>query len=173
MVAAAPRSAVFIYKDGVVNGRTRFSMTGMDLNRNMDKPADPRLAPENHALEQWIEKMISAGKKPDLAIDFHNDGSGRIHYSWLKDKAYQKRMAGLESLLREHTWFTEGTRPSTSGTTITTGFTKRYKIDTIVYELNADWIAGLNKIPDSRDWKKLGSDLRVVFYKYFNHQDSK
>jgi hypothetical protein len=37
-------------KDGVAKGRTRFNMRGKDLNRNWDRPADPELAPENHAL---------------------------------------------------------------------------------------------------------------------------
>ena len=56
-------------KDGVARGRTRFNMLGSDLNRQWDRPADPRLAPENHALESWLEGLIASGKKPDLAID--------------------------------------------------------------------------------------------------------
>ena len=42
-------------KDGVALGRTRFNLQGKDLNRDWDKPADPRLAPENYALEKWLE----------------------------------------------------------------------------------------------------------------------
>src|SRR5262249_36503601 len=45
-------------KDGVARGLTRFNLRGKDLNRNWDKPADPLLAPENHALETWLEAMI-------------------------------------------------------------------------------------------------------------------
>jgi len=42
-------------KDGVARGRTRFNMLGKDLNRGWGQPADPQLAPENHALERWLE----------------------------------------------------------------------------------------------------------------------
>ena len=51
-------------KDGVARGRTRFNLRGKDLNRNWDKPADPLLAPENHALETWLEAMIRRGQAP-------------------------------------------------------------------------------------------------------------
>jgi hypothetical protein len=68
-------------KDGVARGRIRFNSAGKDLNRNWDKPADPQLAPENAALERWLEQMIKAGQKPDLALELHNDGSGQLHIS--------------------------------------------------------------------------------------------
>ena len=29
-----------------------------------------------------IEKMINQGRKPDLAIEFHNDGYGNVHFSY-------------------------------------------------------------------------------------------
>ena len=54
-------------KDGVARGRTRFNSNGKDLNRDWDLPAVAQLAPENFALEQWLEKMIQAGRRPDLA----------------------------------------------------------------------------------------------------------
>ena len=68
-------------KDGVARGRTRFNLRGKDLNRNWDKPADPLLAPENHALETWLEAMIRRGKRPHLALELHNDGNGKLHVS--------------------------------------------------------------------------------------------
>ena len=88
-------------KDGVARGRTRFNMQGMDLNRNWDRPADPALAPENAALEKWLKKRIDQGKRPDLALDFHNDASGKLHISRPKTESkqldeYFRRMENLE-----------------------------------------------------------------------------
>ncbi len=68
-------------KDGVARGLTRFNLQGMDLNRDWDRPADPQLAPENAALETWLATMIRAGQRPHLALELHNDGSGRLHVS--------------------------------------------------------------------------------------------
>ena len=65
-------------KDGVAHGMTRFNMAGKDLNRDWDQPADPQLAPENHALEVWLAGMVAAGRCPDLALELHNDGYGRL-----------------------------------------------------------------------------------------------
>lgn len=48
-------------KDGVARGWTRFNVRGCDLNRKWDQKADPVNAPENHALETWIETMIATG----------------------------------------------------------------------------------------------------------------
>ena len=45
-------------KDAVAKGRTRFNLSGIDLNRGWDQLADPVLAPENHALEIWLNKQI-------------------------------------------------------------------------------------------------------------------
>ena len=53
-------------KDGVARGGTRFNLQGKDLNRNWDKSSDPQLAPENYALEKWLERMIHAGQQPHL-----------------------------------------------------------------------------------------------------------
>jgi len=161
-------------KDGVARGRTRFNMQGMDLNRNWDQPADPELAPENAALENWIENMMRQGRKPDLAIDFHNDASGKLHISRpdIDLEPYLERMQRLESLLRKHTWFTEGStgagyrNPGTFGD----GLLSRYGIDAVVYELNANWIAGLAKHPLGQDWEHLGAQLRDVFHAYFNQE---
>ncbi|MCZ7640123.1 MAG: M14 family zinc carboxypeptidase [Verrucomicrobia bacterium] len=41
--------------DGVARGGTRFNLAGRDLNRDWERPADPTLAPENAALEAWLE----------------------------------------------------------------------------------------------------------------------
>lgn len=161
-------------KDGVARGWTRFNLQGKDLNRDWDKPADPALAPENAAIELWLEKMIAQGKRPDLAIDFHNDGSGLLHVSRPADKSaamdrYLAAMERLEKLLRENTWFTEG---STKGSfhnpgTIGEGLLHRYGIVSCIHELNANRIAGLNDYATAANWKKYGEQLAEVFCKFF------
>ena len=158
-------------KDGVVRGMTRFNVMGMDLNRNWDKPADSELAPENHALEVWLKGMIEKGRKPDLAVDLHNDNRGNLHISRpdIDLSRYLANMERMENLLKEHTWFTEGSTGKNfrNPGTIGCGLLERFGIDSFVYELNCDWIAGLDKVPYGRDWELLGRQLREVFYRYF------
>ncbi|MFH0759763.1 MAG: M14 family zinc carboxypeptidase [Bacteroidota bacterium] len=154
--------------DGVANGGSRFNMNGMDLNRNLDEPADPVLSPENAAMEQWLEGMIAKGFKPDLAIDFHNDSNGPLFFASSGEnwKSYENHMKILEKLLKHHTWFSEGS--SFSGTpSFGQGLMSHYGIEALVYELNAHWIKGLNKKPLSEDWFLLGDQLCLVFDKYF------
>ena len=157
-------------KDGVVRGMTRFNVMGMDLNRNWDKPADSELAPENHALEVWLKGMIEKGRKPDLAVDLHNDNRGNLHISRpdIDLSRYLANMERMENLLKEHTWFTEGSTGKNfrNPGTIGCGLLERFGIDSFVYELNCDWIAGLDKVPYGRDWELLGRQLREVFYRY-------
>ncbi len=159
-------------KDGVALGRTRFNFQGKDLNRDWNQPADPQLSPENAALEKWLEDMIAAGRPPHLALELHNDGSGRLHISRPPvpnlDR-HLKRMATLEELLRKHTWFTEGsTAPAfrNSGT-LGEGWLQRYGIDAVVHEFNCNWIAGVNDYPSAKHWKSYGENLATVFYEYF------
>jgi predicted deacylase len=159
-------------KDGVAHGMTRFNVQGMDLNRNWDKPADPELAPENAALERWLEGMIEAGQRPHLALELHNDGGGNLHVSRParpEQGRHLARMATLEGLLRRHTWFTEGsTGPSSrSSGTLGDGWLERFDIDAAVHELNCNWIAGLKDYPSARHWKSYGENLAQVFYEYF------
>ncbi len=159
-------------KDGVARGRTRFNLHGKDLNRDWDKPADPQLAPENYALEKWLEAMIQAGQAPHLALELHNDGNGQLHISRPEVprlKEYLARMAVLEQLLRQHTWFTEG---STGGSfrnsgTLGDGWFERYGIDAVVHEFNCNWIAGVKDYPSARHWQDYGVALASVFYDYF------
>ena len=161
-------------KDRVVNGSTRFNMAGENLNRKWDKPANPRYNPENAALESWLQDMIDYGIKPDLAIDFHNDANGQLHISRpnMALESYLANMERFEKLLRRHTWFTEG---STGGQfrnpgTLGEGFVERYGIDAVIFELNANWIKGLSKVPFGKDWELLGEQLRDVFYDYFDRK---
>jgi hypothetical protein len=161
-------------KDGVARGRTRFNMRGMDLNRNWDQPADEDLAPENAALEKWLAKVIDASGRPDLMIDFHNDAGGRLHISRpdmapAALEAYLARMEQFEQLLREHTWFTEGSTKSTfrNPGSIGEGLLARYGIAACVHELNANWIAGLDDYATAQHWATYGEQLATVFYRYF------
>ncbi|HEY5913758.1 MAG TPA: M14 family zinc carboxypeptidase [Verrucomicrobiae bacterium] len=159
-------------KDGVARGLTRFNLRGRDLNRDWDKPADPDLAPENYALEKWLEKMIKAGQAPNLALELHNDGGGQLHLSQPPVpnlSQYLERMALLERLLRQHTWFTEGSTPGgfrNSGT-LGDGWLERYRIDAVVHEFNCNWIQGLKDYPSGRHWEAYGAALAQVFYDYF------
>ncbi len=158
-------------KDGVARGRTRFNLLGKDLNRNWDRPADPDLAPENRALEAWIEKMIDQDRPLTLAIDLHNDNDGKLHISRpnVALDRYLDRMKTFEHLLRRHTWFTEGStgsgfhNPGTFGE----GLLQRYNIDACILELNADWIAGVKEPPSAKRWEEFGGGLCEVFCGYF------
>lgn len=160
-------------KDAVAHGRSRFNLQGMDLNRNCDKPADPRLAPENAALEKWLEGQIAARHRPHLAIDFHNCGSNIVFISRppvAELKRHVERMTTFEKLLRKHTWFTE---PSVGPTVRTPGslgegWLARYGIDAIINELSCQWIPGLKDYPSGRYWEDYGANLTNVFYEYFD-----
>ncbi len=159
-------------KDGVALGHTRFNCRGMDLNRNWDKPADPQLAPENFALEQWLERMVKTGQKPHLALELHNDGNGQLHISRPPGPGlprHLERMATLEELLRQHTWFTEGSTKAAfrNSGTLGDGWLERYGIDAAVHEFNCNWIAGLKDYPSAKHWQSYGENLAIVFHEYF------
>ncbi len=158
-------------KDGVARGRTRFNVNGRDLNRNWDRPADPVLSPENAALEQWLERMIAAGRAPDLAIELHNDGRGLLHISRPpvpRLPEYLARMAQLEALLRARTWFTEGHTDGAfrNSGTLGDGWLERYGIDALVHELNANWIEGRRSYTSSALWQEYGAALAGVLDEY-------
>jgi len=159
-------------KDGVAMGWTRFNLRGEDLNRKWDKPSDPELAPEKYALERWLEGMVRKGRRPDLLLDFHNDQSGRLHVSRpaVEDlDAYLQRMADLETALRAHTWFTEGSTKAgfRNPGSIGEGILQRYGIPAAVHELNADIIAGLNEPAQAKHWISYGANLPAAFASYF------
>ena len=159
-------------KDGVARGRTRFNLLGKDLNRDWDRPADRQLAPENAALEQWLESMIAAGRRPHLAVELHNDGRGLLHISRppVPDlDRYLARMVTFEELLRRNTWFTEGSTNAAfrNSGTLGDGWLARYGIDAVVHEFNCNWIAGLKDYPLGRHWRTYGEALADVFYDYF------
>jgi hypothetical protein len=160
-------------KDGVALGRTRFNAQGKDLNRNWDKPADARFAPENAALEQWLERMIARGEAPHLALELHNDHQlGQLHLSAPpvpELPRYRERMALLETLLRRHTWFTDGSTAPTfrNSGTLGDGWLERFRIDAVVHEFASNWLAGVNDFPSGRHWENYGENLATVLHEYF------
>lgn len=159
-------------KDGVARGMTRFNVMGKDLNRNWDKPADPLIVPENAALERWLEGMIAAGRRPHLALELHNDGRGLLHISRPPVPQLDRhlaRMGILEALLRQKTWFTEGSTNSAfrNSGTLGDGWLERYGIDAVVHEFNCNWIAGVKDYPSARHWQAYGASLAEVFFEYF------
>jgi hypothetical protein len=159
-------------KDGVALGRTRFNLQGKDLNRDWNESAHKQFAPENFALERWLEQMIAEDRKPHLAIELHNDSGGSLHISRppVPNLArHVERMAVFETLLRQHTWFTVGsTKGSFRNTgTLGEGWLERYDIDAIVHEFNSNWIAGLEDYPSGKHWETYGENLATVLHEYF------
>jgi hypothetical protein len=159
-------------KDGVARGGTRFNLRGKDLNRDWDKAANPELAPENAALEKWLEAAIASGRRPHLALELHNDGSGRLHISRPPVPQIDRhlaRMAIFEELLRKETWFTEGTTNAAfrNSGTLGDGWLERYGIDAAVHEFNCNWVEGLKDYTSSRHWMEYGASLARVFHDYF------
>lgn len=159
-------------KDGVERGGTRFNLGGWDLNRKWDKPADPKLAPENAALERWLEGEIKAGRRPTFAMDLHNDGNGMLHISRpdIPDiDAYLGRMARFEQCLRDHTWFTVGsTKPSFRNPgTLGEGWFTRFGIDAVILEFNCNYIEKLKQPAMGKHWITFGEGLTKTFEAYF------
>ena len=145
---------------------------GADLNRKWDLPADSALTPEKYAMESWLTSMIKKGQKPDLAIDLHNDNGGNLHVNLPNDhnQRYTANLNRFESLLRKHTWFTEGRSHVKNPGSFGEGLASRFNIDACVFEFNYEWIEGLKKAPYGKDWQLMGKQLRDVFYEYFEKQ---
>ena len=156
-------------KDGVARGRTRFNTLGKDLNREWDRPADKELTPEKHAFESWLTTMIAQGKKPELAIDLHNDQGGNLHVNLPtpNNLEYTAKLKQFEAMLFKHTWFREGYSHVRNPGSFGEGLLARFGINACVYELNYEWAKGLNKKPMGKDWELLGKQLRDTFYEYF------
>jgi hypothetical protein len=164
-------------KDGVFRGMTRFNTAGMDLNRKWDKMSDPLLCPEKYALEKFLEELLKSGIKPTLGIDIHNDDAGGITLATHRkdDTLFIKKNKFFEKLMREKTLFSEEVRYSweTPGqqdpfVLFENGLYRRYGIEALVWELNANWIGSLNKIPSQDDWIKTGEMLNEVFYQFLS-----
>lgn len=156
-------------KDAVARGRTRFNTLGKDLNREWHLPADKELTPEKYAFEKWLISMIDQGKKPHFAIDLHNDRGGNLHVNLPTpdNTQYTANLKRFENLLFKHTWFREGASHVKNPGSFGEGMLTRFGIDACVYELNYEWIKGLEKEPVGKDWELLGRQLREVVFEYF------
>jgi hypothetical protein len=78
-------------------------------------------------------------------------------------------MAIFEQLLREQTWFTEGSTNAAfrNSGTLGEGWLGRYGIDAVVHEFNCNWVEGLKQYSSSRHWTTYGENLAQVFRDYF------
>jgi len=162
-------------KDGVARGMTRFNLKGKDLNRNWDKMSDPELCPEKYAFERYIQGLAEKGIIPVLGIDFHNDDYGGINLAGhpKNDLRFIENMKLFEKLMRDHTSFSEQVKYSwntpglqQSHVLFQDGLLQRFGIEGMVFELNANWIGSLNKMPSEYDWMEFGKNLNQVFYEY-------
>lgn len=162
-------------KDGVARGMTRFNTAGMDLNRKWDQMSDPGLCPEKYALEKFLAELTGEGIIPSLGIDIHNDDAGGIDPATHRknDTVFIKKMELFEKLMRKYTLFSEKVNYSWESSghpepfiLFENGLYRRYGIEAMVWELNANWIAGQGKIPTQDDWIKTGEDLNEVFYRF-------
>jgi len=155
-------------KDGVVRGLTRFNVNGCDLNRGFGKglsfSRDGAL--ENLHLANWLESRKASGDLPSFAMDLHDDDYGRLHLNDSRDQGHMERMRLLESLMRECTFFTEGTERG-AGSTFGAGLHELYGIDSVVYELNSNWLASANLVPGSKTWKEFGFQFAEALRRLF------
>jgi hypothetical protein len=147
----------------------------MDLNRKWDKMSDPALCPEKFALEKFLDELLKSGIRPSLGIDIHNDDAGGISLATHRrdDTLFLKKIKFFEKLMREKTLFSEDVKYSweTPGhqdpfVLFENGLYRRYGIEALVWELNANWIGSLKKIPTQDDWIKTGEALNEVFYQF-------
>ena len=157
--------------DGVANGKTRFNMRGIDLNRGLNKIANKKLAPENYAMEQWLLKMIKKGMKPELAIDYHNDSSGSVIFGAASEgrETYVKNMNTFIELARKDTWFKDNPMyfTHTGSVSFSEGIISQFDIPSLVFELNVQQLNSDGKKPLSDDWILLGRQMCNVFDNYF------
>ena len=184
-------------KDGVARGYTRFNSLGMDLNRGMNRSADPILSPENVALESWMKEMTAKGIKPDIVMDLHNDRNGKLDFgnpkktemedynstkvtASLQDsytvltkgvdiEKFQSNTKRFETLMYKHTWYTWTENGVKKDASNSGNYNvPAYDVDiSCLLELNQTWIEGLKKVPSGKDWELMGKELCDVFYYYF------
>ncbi len=163
-------------KDGVYRGMTRFNIKGIDLNRNWapDTPPDPKLAPENAGLLNWLYEQKRLNKLPQMAICIHNDSQGGLHLAYCENEndPYRIRMLRFESILKKRTWFTEGaTNPEFHNPgSFSDGLKELFGIDAMVFELRAIKADGLGYAPLHDDWINMGQNFAKVVWDYFKEK---
>jgi hypothetical protein len=154
-------------KDGVVRGQTRFNVNGVDLNRGFVRDYDFGAAPENQALMDWLLARQQEGRLPFLALDLHDDDYGNLHVGHDGDRPeYEARMALLDRLMRQHTYYTEGSARGAGAGTFGDGLLEVFGFDSAVFELNSNWLAGANCIPGSVTWREFGAQFATMLVEY-------
>ena len=157
-------------KDGVYRGLCRFNVRGADLNRGWTGDGfSAELAPENACLRHWLAAQQGM-RRPELAICLHNDDNGPLIFANTDDPGYRQRMELFERLLRENSWFTEGSLGlgKVPSDTFADGLLNLYGIDAMVYELKALEVEGLGGRPATHlDWMEQGRNLARTLDKYF------
>lgn len=167
-------------KDGVARGMTRFNLAGRDLNRNWDKAPDPEVDPERFALENFILTLVQKGKSPKLFFDMHNDDWGMMGLRPVnkKNELDIEKIKRMKTLMEKYTHFAEAVRIPEFGrqngqggsASLGNSIFDQYEIDRTVFELNANWIKSLRKIPMPDDWMKLGASFNYVIYDYLKEE---
>ena len=140
-------------KDGVARGGTRFNLRGKDLNRNWDKPADPRSSsPENAALERWLEREIAAGQKAAPRAGAaqrrqrpaaHQPAARAAARSAPRAHGDPRGVAAPPHVVHRG----ETSAAFRNSGTLGDGWLERYGIDAVVHEFNGNWIEGLKDYP--------------------------
>jgi hypothetical protein len=154
-------------KDGVVRGQTRFNVNGVDLNRGFVRDYDFGAAPENQALTDWLLARQAEGRLPFLALDLHDDDYGNLHVGHEGDRPkYEARMALLDRLMRQHTYYTEGVARGAGAGTFGDGLLEVFGFDSAVFELNSNWLAGANCVPGSSTWREFGAQFATMLVEY-------
>jgi hypothetical protein len=156
-------------KDGVVRGQTRFNVNGYDLNRGFVRDYDfgPHNAPENRALMEWLTARQRRHALPVLAVDLHDDDSGNLHVGHkAPNERYDRHMALLDQMMRKHTYYTEGMAKGLDTSTFGAGLLNILDMDSVVYELNSNWLAATQSVPGSRTWTEFGAQFARMLVEY-------
>ncbi len=153
-------------KDGVARGMTRFNLRGADLNRGFSRSRTElaRIAPENIALLEWLDRQRDSGRLPVMALDLHNDCNGGL----LIPQADESRMQLLADLLRRHTFAPETVIVTPNDDGFTAGLQAQYDIATATLELNAKYIKRIEQLPTAAHWQQFGRELLTVLLEFIN-----
>ena len=153
-------------KDGVARGLTRFNLKGADLNRGFSRTRTElgRIAPENVALLEWLDRQQVFGTLPVLALDLHNDCNGGLFIP----QADKDRMQVLAKLLRHHTFLPENVIITPNGDGFTAGLHAQYGIATATLELNAKYIETIEQLPTAAHWRQLGREFLTAALEFIS-----
>jgi predicted deacylase len=121
--------------DGVELGHWRCNLNGIDLNRDWVKFSQP----ETQCVRKEIERLVSAGKRPSLLLDFHSTNHD-VFYTQADDETtvpqdFAKRwLAGVHERLPEYQFRRDGSHENGQATSKAWGY-GTYRIPAITYEV--------------------------------------